>query len=160
MTLPRILLLSAGILLTACANQTPTVDGKTYDSDLVDQGDLIDLHNGNGTGISLWNDDKGDGLLNKDDDKPVEKIYHSDASPTETAAVPSTQTSSAMKKENTHQRYEIRQRYSLSAPNVAIEELYSQMAAQCTNGWKKQGERSEKIPNSSNYYLYYTFECL
>jgi len=63
------------------------------------------------------------------------------------------------------QRYEIRERYTLSrsakTPYSAfyvIEPLYRQASQLCPRGWKKVAERSE--PVEQDFYLYYELECL
>jgi len=63
------------------------------------------------------------------------------------------------------QRYEIRERYTLSrsakTPYSAffvIEPLHKQAYQFCPRGWKKLAERSE--PVEQDFYLYYELECL
>ena len=63
------------------------------------------------------------------------------------------------------QRYEIRERYTLSrsakTPYSAfyvIEPLHKQASQLCPRGWKKVAERSE--PVEQDFYLYYQLECL
>lgn len=66
---------------------------------------------------------------------------------------------------NTGQRFEIRERYTLtrsaSTPYSAffvIEPLFKQAAQLCPLGWKKIAERS--TPVEQDFYLYYEVECL
>ncbi|MET0379824.1 MAG: hypothetical protein ABW049_12605 [Spongiibacteraceae bacterium] len=63
------------------------------------------------------------------------------------------------------QRYEVRERYSLSrsakTPYSAffvIEPLHQQSARLCPKGWKKLSERSE--PVEQDFFQYYEIECL
>jgi hypothetical protein len=63
------------------------------------------------------------------------------------------------------QRYEIRERYTLTRSTktpysafYVIEPLYKQSAQLCVRGWKKLSERSEPI--EQDFYLYYEIECL
>lgn len=63
------------------------------------------------------------------------------------------------------QRYEIRERYTLTrsakTPYSAfyvIESLHQQSAKLCPKGWRKLNERSE--PVEQDFYLFYEIECL
>jgi|GEM_PF-667256 len=63
------------------------------------------------------------------------------------------------------QRYEIRERYTLSRSNktpysafYVLEPLHKQAVQLCPRGWKKLTERSE--PVEQDFYLYFELECL
>jgi hypothetical protein len=137
----------------ACSLLTANVAGaeeaKEFDVDVAEYGDLNKLYQEKdqaNDSVKIWNDDNGWFPNNK-------KTYGNDAAATETVASAATVAPIAAP------QHEIKQRYSVSDPSVAIEELYREMSEQCPTGWQKMSERSQPIPDSKHYYLYYQFNC-
>ncbi|CAH0992316.1 hypothetical protein SIN8267_02435 [Sinobacterium norvegicum] len=133
------------------ANLISAEETKEFDVDVAEYGDLNKLYQEKdqaNDSVKIWNDENGWFPNNK-------KTYGNNAAEPG-ATVASATTAAPAPAVPSH---EIKQRYSVSDPSVAIEELYREMSEQCPTGWQKVSERSQPIPDSKHYYLYYQFNC-
>ncbi len=135
----------------------------------VDQADSLNFHafhRDKKEAVKIWRGDN-DELQAGHLQEPI-KVYEAADSDVTYAPVPMASVSAKPERKPDAvpgQRFEIRERYTLtrsaSTPYSAfyvIEAMHRQMAEQCPQGWRKLTERSE--PVESDYWLYYTFECL
>lgn len=141
----------------------------------VDQADSLNFeafHKDKKESIKVWKDDK------TKKDETVKAYDQNNAAapattPANTGALSSTPVTTAVTSTapvaaataKPGQRYEVRERYTLSrsakTPYSAfyvIEALHQQSAKLCAKGWKKLAERSEPI--EQDFFQYYEIECL
>ncbi len=140
----------------------------------VDQADSLNFeafHKDKKESIKVWKDDK------TKKDEPV-KAYEQNNAATPVAAPAGAGSSlsstpvttaapvvAAATASKPGQRYEVRERYTLSRSTktpysafYVIEALHQQSAKLCPKGWKKLNERSE--PVEQDFFQYYEIECL
>lgn len=165
-TLLKILALSAAV--TASHFSLAQMD--------VDQADSLNFeafHKDKKESIKVWKDDKAK------KDETVKAYDQTNATaPAATPAAPAGSLGSAPITAATAapvaaaatvskpgQRYEVRERYTLSRSTktpysafYVIEALHQQSAKLCPKGWKKLTERSE--PVEQDFFQYYEIECL
>jgi hypothetical protein len=140
----------------------------------VDQADSLNFeafHKDKKESVKVWKDDK---------DKKAETVKAYDqnsttapattntvtpAAATTLTSTPVTSTTPVLASTKPGQRFEIRERYTLTrsakTPYSAfyvIESLHQQSAKLCPKGWKKLTERSEAV--EQDFYLFYEIECL
>lgn len=140
----------------------------------VDQADSLNFeafHKDKKESIKVWKDDK-----TKKDETVKAYDQNNAAAPaaapvttgsnlSSTPVTAATPVAAAATVSKPGQRYEVRERYTLSRSTktpysafYVIEALHQQSAKLCPKGWKKLNERSE--PVEQDFFQYYEIECL
>jgi len=177
-------------LLSFCVIGIAPVNAQDKDVDQADSLDFEAFHTDKKAAIKVWKDSSKDAPVKAYEQSPTdtastpvgpEPASANTAAPAAAAVAagtspkPSTGANSAAASTTVAkpataatkagQRYEIRERYTLTRSTktpysafYVIEPLYKQAAQLCSHGWKKLTERSEPI--EQDFYLYYEIECL